>query len=147
MATSLSRDKITSNCQLLRYHDAIMHHMNWDNFRYVLRVAGRGSIAAAARDLGVNRSTVLRRIDAFQEDLQCRVFERSDSGYILTPEGEKIVEAAQVVETSLFDMHRQIAGRELSLAGDLHITTTETFMIALIGPYLGSFCRKHPRAC
>jgi DNA-binding transcriptional LysR family regulator len=41
-----------------------MQHINWDNLRYVLMVANKGSIAAAARELEVNRTTVLRRINA-----------------------------------------------------------------------------------
>ncbi len=121
-----------------------MQHLNWDNLRYVLRVAGSGSIAAAARELGVNRTTVLRRINAFQQDLNCRIFERSDSGYVLTPEAEKMIAAAREVEATLFDMQRQIAGHELRLEGELRVTTTDSFMQALLAPHLASFREKHP---
>lgn len=128
----------------MRYSDAIMQQMNWDNLRYVLMVANKGSIAAAARELSVNRTTVLRRINAFQENLNCRIFERAKSGYILTPEAEKMLEAAQEVENTLFDMQRQIAGRELRLEGVLRVTTTDTLMVSVIGPHLAEFNRKHP---
>lgn len=128
----------------MRYNDAIMQQMNWDNLRYVLIVASKGSIAAAARELSVNRTTVLRRINAFQENLNCRIFERTESGYILTPEAEKMLEAAQEVENTLFDMQRQIAGRELRLEGVLRVTTTDTLMLSVIGPHLAEFHRKHP---
>ena len=121
-----------------------MQHLNWDNLRYVLRVAGSGSIAAAARELGVNRTTVLRRINAFQQDLNCRIFERGDSGYVLTPEAEKMIAAAREVEATLFDMQRQIAGRELRLEGELRVTTTDSFMLAMLTPHLGSFRERHP---
>lgn len=121
-----------------------MQHINWDNLRYVLMVAKTGSIAAAARELSVNRTTVLRRIGAFQENLNCRIFERGDHGYILTPEAEKMLDAAQEVENTLFDMQRQIAGHELRLEGELKVTTTDTLMVSLIGPHLASFYRKHP---
>jgi len=121
-----------------------MQHLNWDNLRYVLMVANQSSIAAAARELGVNRTTVLRRINAFQESLNCRIFERADTGYILTPEAEKMIIAAREVEDILFNMQRQIAGRELKLEGALRVTTTDTFMVALLGPHLASFHRKHP---
>ena len=57
-----------------------MQHINWDNLRYVLMVANRGSIAAAARELKVNRTTVLRRINQFQENLNCRIFDRGSKG-------------------------------------------------------------------
>jgi len=127
----------------MRYSDAIMQHVNWDNLRYVLMVAEKGSIAAAARELNVNRTTVLRRINTFQDNLNCRIFERSDSGYVLTPEAEKMIDAAREVENTLFNMQRQIAGRELRLEGELRVTTTDTLIVSLIGPHLASFHDKH----
>ena len=122
-----------------------MQHINWDNLRYVLMVAEKGSISAAARELGVNRSTVLRRIDAFQDSLQCRIFERSASGYSLTLEAEEMIRAARQVESTLYAMQRQIAGRELRLEGELRVTTTDTFVDSLIAPVLSQFHRRHPR--
>ena len=128
----------------MRYSAAIMQHINWDNLRYVLVVANKGSIAAAARELGVNRTTVLRRINIFQQNLNCRIFDRGDSGYVLTPEAEKMIDAAREVEGTLFDMQRQIAGHELKLEGELRVTTTDTFMLSLLGPHLASFQQTHP---
>ncbi len=121
-----------------------MQHINWDNLRYVLMVANKGSIAAAARELEVNRTTVLRRIDKFQENLNCRIFDRGKSGYVLTPEAEKMINAAREVENTLFNMQRQIAGHELKLEGELRVTTTDTFMLSVLGPHLASFRQKHP---
>ena len=121
-----------------------MQQLNWDNLRYVLVVANKGSIAAAARELGVNRSTVLRRINAFQDSLNCRIFERGDAGYALTPEAEKMIDAAREVEATLFTMQRQLAGRELRLEGELRVTTTDTFMVAVLGPHLASFRERYP---
>jgi DNA-binding transcriptional LysR family regulator len=128
----------------MRYSAAIMQQINWDNLRYVLMVASKGSIAAAARELQVNRTTVLRRINAFQDNLNCRIFERGEAGYVLTPEAEKMISAAREVENTLFNMQRQLAGRELKLEGELRVTTTDTFMVALLGPHLARFHQKHP---
>lgn len=121
-----------------------MQQLNWDNLRFVLIVAKNGSIAAAARELGVNRTTVLRRIEAFQKNLGCRIFERGKSGYVLTLEAEKIIDAAREVENTLFNIQRQIEGRELKLEGALNVTTTDTLMVSKIAPLLASFNRKHP---
>jgi DNA-binding transcriptional LysR family regulator len=121
-----------------------MQHINWDNLRYVLMVANKGSIAAAARELEVNRTTVLRRINKFQENLNCRIFDRGDAGYVLTPEAEKMIHAAREVENTLFDMQRQIAGHELKLEGELRVTTTDSFMLSVLGPHLATFRQKHP---
>jgi len=126
------------------YSAAIMQHINWDNLRYVLMVANKGSVAAAARELDVNRTTVLRRIDKFQENLNCRIFDRGKAGYALTPEAEKMINAAREVENTLFNMQRQIAGHELKLEGELRVTTTDTFMLSVLGPHLASFRQKHP---
>ncbi|MEM7293400.1 MAG: LysR family transcriptional regulator [Pseudomonadota bacterium] len=121
-----------------------MQQLNWDNLRYVLMVAEKGSISAAARELGVNRTTVLRRIDAFQQSLQCRIFERTSSGYALTLEAEEMIRAARQVENTLYAMQRQIAGRELRLEGELRVTTTDSFMVTIIGPLLAQFQSRHP---
>ena len=121
-----------------------MHNMNWDNLRYVLMVANKGSIAAAARELEVNRTTVLRRIDQFQHSLNCRLFDRGENGYVLTPEAERIVEAAREVENTLFDMSRRVAGQEMRLAGEIRVTTTDSFMLSLLGPYLAGFRERYP---
>lgn len=121
-----------------------MQHINWDNLRYVLMVANKGSVSAAARALGVNRTTVLRRINAFQQDLNCRIFQHNGSAYVLTPEAEKMIDAAREVENTLVNMQRQIAGQELKLEGELRVTTTDTLMVSLIAPHLASFHRKHP---
>jgi molybdate transport repressor ModE-like protein len=128
----------------MRYSAANMQQLNWDNLRYVLIVANKGSIASAARELGVNRTTVLRRIESFQESLGCRIFERNRSGYALTLEAEKIIKAAQEIEGTLFNMQRQIAGKELRLEGELRVTTTDTLFTSVLGPHLASFHRKYP---
>lgn len=121
-----------------------MQQLNWDNLRYVLMVANKGSISAAARELEVNRSTVLRRIERFQEDINCRIFNRGVDGYELTPEAEKMIDAAREVESTLYDMYRQIEGHELRLEGELRITTTDTFMVGLLAGPLARFRERHP---
>ena len=55
-----------------------------------------------------------------------------------------MLDAAQEVENTLFDMQRQIAGNELRLEGELRVTTTDTLIVSLLGPHLSSFNRKHP---
>lgn len=121
-----------------------MQHLNWDNLRYVLIVANRGSISAAARELGVDRSTVLRRIKRFQDDLQCRIFERGNNGYALTPEAEKMIDAARQVEATLFNMQQQIEGHELRLEGELRVTTTDSMVLTVLGEHLASFRDRYP---
>jgi DNA-binding transcriptional LysR family regulator len=58
--------------------------IDWDDIRYFLAVARRGSVRAAAEGLRVNHSTVLRRIAQLEERLGAQMFEKLPSGYRLT---------------------------------------------------------------
>src|SRR5580704_2461469 len=68
--------------------------IDWDDVRYFLAVARGGSVRAAAERLGVNHSTVLRRIAQLEERLGVHMFEKLPSGYRLTAAGEEVLEFA-----------------------------------------------------
>ena len=61
---------------------------NWDDFRFFLAVARRGTLSAAARDLSVNHATVLRRLRALEQTLETALFDRRPDGYGLTRRGK-----------------------------------------------------------
>jgi DNA-binding transcriptional LysR family regulator len=58
--------------------------IDWDDVRYFLAVARGGSVRAAAEGLGVNHSTVLRRIAELEARLGAHMFQKLPSGYRLT---------------------------------------------------------------
>ncbi len=120
-----------------------MQQINWDDLHYVLVVARTGSLSASARILKVNRTTVLRRINAFEERLNYQLFERSRSGYMITAEAEQLLSSARGIEQSILDLERQIAGHELQLEGELRVTTTDSILPVII-PHLDTFHRLHP---
>jgi hypothetical protein len=64
---------------------------SWDNLRYFLAVARTGTISAAAEQLGTEHTTVARRIHALEDELNSRLFHRSNSGYGLTEVGERLL--------------------------------------------------------
>jgi DNA-binding transcriptional LysR family regulator len=72
--------------------------MAWDDLRYVLMVAEQGTLSAAARALGVNHSTVLRRISAFEEQKGVQVFDRTSAGYRLTPESRHLLTTLRAIK-------------------------------------------------
>src|SRR5690606_41499206 len=86
---------------------------NWDDLRVFLAVARAGSLSGAARALGVNHSTVFRRVGAFEEALEVRLFERLPGGYVLTAAGEEMREAAPRVEAEIAALGRQVARQDL----------------------------------
>ncbi|MDH3660663.1 MAG: LysR family transcriptional regulator [Alphaproteobacteria bacterium] len=121
------------------------HRVNWDDLRFVLAVADQGSVASAARLLGVNHTTVLRRTHAFEEANKIRLFERLPTGYVLTAEGEQLVVAARSIDDTVAALERRIAGRDLKLEGVIRVTTTDTFMNSVLPRHLADFRRQHPR--
>ncbi|MGI9418691.1 MAG: LysR family transcriptional regulator [Geminicoccaceae bacterium] len=121
------------------------HRVNWDDLRFVLAVADQGSVASAARRLGVNHTTVLRRMHAFEEAQKIRLFERLPTGYVLTAEGEQLVEAARGIDDTVAALERRIAGRDLKLEGVIRVTTTDTFMTSVLPRHLADFREQHPR--
>ena len=97
----------------------------WDDLRTLLAVARGGSLAAAARRLGVNHSTVFRRINALEARLGLRLFERLRSGYLPTAAGSELLESAERIETELLDVERRLAGRDLRLTGAIRLTAPD----------------------
>ncbi|MBL4906104.1 MAG: LysR family transcriptional regulator [Sneathiella sp.] len=115
-----------------------MSIMNWGNLEYVLTVAQKGSLAAAARALKVDHTTVLRRVSAFESQVKVRIFERLRSGYILTPEGEVFLDAAKSIEATIADLDRKIAGSDTAISGEVSITTTDS-IIHCLTPEVNNF--------
>ena len=62
-----------------------MHSLDWDNVRHFLEVVRSGSVTQAALRLGVNQTTVSRRITALESRLGKKLFERSGHGWVITP--------------------------------------------------------------
>lgn len=121
-----------------------MTGLEWDDLRYVLAVATEGSLAGAARSLGVNHTTVLRRIGAFEQKLGLRLFERLPTGYVLTAGGEELVAAARHIDDTVTALGRKLAGQDLRLSGVLRITTTDTLMGSILPEILAEFRDSHP---
>ena len=58
--------------------------MDWDDMKLVLAICRAGTLSGAARDLGVNYSTIFRRICGIEKDLNLKLLERHKSGYAMT---------------------------------------------------------------
>lgn len=109
-----------------------MHRDNWDDLRFVLAVAETGSVSAAARALGVNHATVLRRVSAFEERHGVLVFERTPTGYAVPRDRLRLIEAAREAEAAHLAVARLVAGARAPLAGAVRVTSTDTFCVAVL---------------
>ena len=118
--------------------------IDWDDVRYFLAAARGGSVRAAANRLGVNHSTVLRRIAQLEERLGTQMFEKLPSGYRLTSAGEEVLELAEQMEASSYQLETRVFGRDQSVRGLLRVTLPPFLATHLLMPDLADFARVHP---
>ena len=74
--------------------------MDWNDLKYFLAVADRGSTLSAARAMRVSQTTVARRIAALEDAIGFPLFEKRQAGYALTPAGETLLERARQVDVA-----------------------------------------------
>ena len=118
--------------------------IDWDDVRHFLAVARAGSVRAAAERLGVNHSTVLRRIAQLEERLGAHMFEKLPSGYRLTAAGEEVLELAVQMEASSHELETRVFGRDQSVRGLLRVTLAPPLATHLLMPDFADFARLHP---
>lgn len=80
--------------------------LDWEDVRVFLAITRHGSFSAAARALGINHTTVSRRIQAFETSIGERVLERRPEGYLLTPAGTRILASASQMEIAAAELAR-----------------------------------------
>jgi DNA-binding transcriptional LysR family regulator len=110
---------------------------DWNDYRYFLAVARAGSLSAAARRMGVDQSTVGRRIAALEARVGARIFDHTPDGYVLTTAGEQVRNDVETVE-------RRLAGGDARVEGIVRVAITEVFANAFIVEHLAVLRRSHP---
>jgi DNA-binding transcriptional LysR family regulator len=121
-----------------------MPSLDWDDLRHALAIGAAGSLAGAARALGVNHTTVLRRLDALEAHLGSRLFERQRRGYQPTEAGLALLEQARHMAARADEVERQVLGRDRELTGALRVTTAFVLMDHLLPQPLADFARAYP---
>src|SRR6476646_3961825 len=116
----------------------------WDDIRYFLAVSRGGSVRAAAKSLGVNHATVLRRIAQLEERLGALMFEKLPAGYRLTAAGEEVLDLAEQMDASSHQLETRVFGRDQSVRGLLRVTLAPPLANHLLMPDFADFARLHP---
>lgn len=118
---------------------------DWNDLRYFLAVARQGSLAGAAEALGVNPSTVQRRLRTLEAAIGCSLSERTSEGYRLTPPGKQLLADAEHVEAAVDALHRRISALDMTAAGHVKLTSHVTVGQRIIrSGFLDQFHARHP---
>jgi DNA-binding transcriptional LysR family regulator len=99
--------------------------MNWDDLRFVLALARRRTLIAAAATLGTTHTTVARRLQGMEADLGTRLFDATLDGYVPTAAGLQVIQSAERTETDLLALEARILGGDAKLEGKLRVTTMD----------------------
>jgi len=122
----------------------MVSRLSWDDLQHFLAVCRQTTIGGAARMLGVNHSTVLRRIASLESALGQRLFDRLPSGYALTEHGNALAANLAGVAEQIETAERRVAGGDLAIQGVIRLTSTDTIVHSLLMPYIAEFRERHP---
>lgn len=118
--------------------------MQWDDLRFFLALARHKNLSTAAARLGVNATTVSRRLARLSGELGSDLFEPGPAGYTLTPSGERIVTLAEEMERSAIHASSAASGERARFAGKVRISLSEGLASWIIVPALKEFADAHP---
>lgn len=119
--------------------------MDWNALQLVLTVSRTESLSAAARRLAIDQTTVSRRLKGIEADLGTALFSRIEGRLVPTESGERVIAAAETMETAAADLSESLAGGLRSSEGRVRLTAVPLLMNRLLIPRLGDLLTKHPR--
>ncbi|MCB9745198.1 MAG: LysR family transcriptional regulator [Alphaproteobacteria bacterium] len=118
--------------------------MNWDDLRFLLALSREGTLTRAARTLRTDATTVRRRVDRLEADLDAVLVLRSGEGWRLTQAGEQAALAGARAEAAVAELRRQTRGSASEVQGRVRLTTVEVLATRLIVPHLRRLRAQHP---
>jgi DNA-binding transcriptional LysR family regulator len=117
--------------------------LDWEDVRYFVALARRGTLSATARDLRVNHATVARRVASFEDALGRPLFDRRADGYTLTAEGKAVLDEARAMDEAALSVLRRLdAGTELN--GLVRLTIGRVLAERFLIDRLRAFHARYP---
>lgn len=116
---------------------------NWDEIRTAFQVAQIGTVSGAADVLGVHHATVIRHIDALEERMGVKLFQRHARGYTATEAGRDLMQVAKVTDDQFTQLAGRIRGQGEGVSGDL-VVTSLVMLSPMLTPVLTRFREENP---
>src|SRR5688500_5937493 len=121
-----------------------MRPFDWNDLRYFLSVAQAGTVSQAARSLGVDHATVIRRVEALEHAMGAKLFERTPRGYYLTANGERLLSSAETMHEEARRIGREMLASNHGMGGVVRISTLEGFGNVFLAGRLPKFAAQYP---
>lgn len=116
---------------------------DWNDYRAFIVVAQTGQIARAAKKMGVDATTVGRRIRRLEGQIGYTLFEQTREGQAITQAGEKLLNAIEVMAAAA-DAVQPTAPRGSGLSGTLRISVSEGFGSWFLTRHVPQFVERYP---
>lgn len=122
-----------------------MHNFDWDDIRVFLAIVEHGSLNQAADYLGINQSTVSRRISALEDRLGVGLFERKrGSRWAVTPAGEQMLASAELMNDYANAIARDVLSNSTEVRGHVTVTFAEVGTRHIAAPALAGLAQHYP---
>lgn len=121
-----------------------MQVINWDDHRFILAVARQETLTAAARQMGVNESTVARRIARAETDLGSQLFERVQGRLVPTDACHHLIRYSEDMERAAAAAATAVHGRDATVAGTVRVTSVPIVTDHLLTPAVSTLLAHHP---
>lgn len=118
--------------------------MDRTDLELVLAVRQQGSLAAAARALGLAPPAVTKRLAALEQSLGLRLFQRTTRRVSPTGEGETVCRHAQQVLAGFAALESELLDRRTEPVGPIRLASSLGFGRVWLGPALSRFQLMHP---
>ncbi|MDO7835000.1 LysR family transcriptional regulator [Sphingobium sp. HBC34] len=117
---------------------------DWDDLRIFLAVARARKVAPAARALGIDATTIARRLARLEKALAADLFEMGAGERTLTAQGQALLRHAESAESAALAAMEEVQGQEHRLSGQVRLSVAEGFGAWVLAPGIGDFNRRHP---
>lgn len=117
---------------------------DWDDLRIFLAVARARKVAPAARALGIDATTIGRRLTRLAGGLGAPLFETIGGERRLTARGEALLTHAETIESAALSAMGEVAGDARSLSGQVRLSVAEGFASWVLAPALPAFHHANP---
>lgn len=124
----------------------MMQPPDWSDFQTFLSIARAGQLARAAQAMGVDATTMGRRLRRLETRIGATLFEQTREGQVLTEAGEAMLVEVEAMERAASRIAEHGGGGDKgSLAGLLRVSLSEGFASWIVAPALAGFTAAHPR--